>query len=237
MDRRNRWLDSELAQLEVPLVIVEANRLVAYANPAAHDLFGMVNGALLGQSIDRLVAPERRGELRNIEDVLAGGGARRVRSVLKRDDGSRLDVSMAVEPCVDAQGRVEAASVRYERIAASGRMSSQPGPLSVHPRGRSMSPEPNRGGGARSEQRLLPTRSGADDAAPHFERLLRDLDWLEARLSQPATIAPLDDSGERARALLKVADMRRELREALLKLKGPSTGEPSLPAPPKLPNL
>ena len=140
MRQPSSWHLGRLDQLEFPSIIWAQTARIAYANPAARRLFGAPPGVLERAGIDRLVVSERRGELRNIEDVLKGGSSRRVRSVLRREDGGRIDVTMSVEPCLDAAGQVEAASVRYELIAASGRMSAAPadGRLDSRQAGRSV---------------------------------------------------------------------------------------------------
>jgi PAS domain S-box-containing protein len=281
------WLQHGFDQLEVPLLIVATDRRIAYANPAARRLFGAPPGALEGAGIERLVVNERRGELRNIEDVLKGGSAKRVRSMVRREDGGRLDVTMSVEPCMDAQGRVEGATVRYELIAASGRMSAAPELRGVESRApareqysesrtsppadsrepplsglnsplprwsgirqersgldpiASLSPEPSLG-------RSAPSGVRADSSGPRvpggvtaelearLQKVLLQLDWLDARLVQPSSEAPLDDSRERARALMVVAEARNQLQQALEEVKRQTPTVPPLPAPPKLPTL
>ncbi len=259
---------SDFDRLEVPLIIVAADRLIAYANPAARRLFGAAPGALEGAGIDRLVVSERRGELRNIEDVLKGGSARRVRSVLRREDGGRIDVTMSVEPSLDAAGRVEAATVRYELIAASGRMSAAPNartesrfstprppaaPEGMHagiktepdsdvshsPSGRplvstfSSGVEPT----ASTSEPFQNPRPFSVELEPRLLRVAGHLSWLDERLSQPATEAPLDDVRERARALMVIAEARAQLRLALEEVRNAKASVPPLPAPPKLPTL
>jgi PAS domain S-box-containing protein len=270
MSQQAKWLSSGFDQVEAPLLVVGIDRCVAYANPAADQLFGTTPGALIGIGIERLVATERRGEVRNIEDVLTGGSPRRVRSVLRRADGSRLDVSMTVEPCLDPYGSIEAATVRYEVITSAGRMSASPtGRISLGPPLRSSSvspvptfsslpqrppsypgtpdvhasssapliPPPTSGVNVsrRAESRLQRTPS---ETELRLHRVEKNLEWLEERLSQPATVAPLDDPRERARALLVVAEARAQIRHALGDLIEPEVqGEPLFPAPPKLPKL
>lgn len=253
------WHQSGFDQLDVPLIIVAADRQIAYANPAARRLFGAPPGGLEGAGIDRLVVSERRGELRNIEDVLKGGSARRVRSAVRRDDGGRIDVTMSVEPCLDGAGRVEAASVRYELIAASGRMSVAPDRIeSRQSTPRPLSPPPvpivTRSGitdeygspmshdvlgpelASTSEPFQAPSHFGLD-LEPRLLRVAGHLSWLEDRLSQPATEAPLDDSRERARALMVIAEAQAQLRLALEEAKKAKASVPPLPAPPKLPTI
>jgi PAS domain S-box-containing protein len=252
------WQQSGFDQLEVPLIIVSVDRQIAYANPAARRLFGASPGALEGAGIDRLVVAERRGELRNIEDVLKGGSARRVRSVVRREDGGRLDVTMSVEPCLDVVGRIEAATVRYELIAASGRMSAGPGPResSLEPRPPLISSSvtarpPSRMGIKDDSGSVLshaesshsdiprhssgPTRSG--ELESRLQRVAGHLKWLEERFTQPSTELALDDPRERARALMVISEAKAQLLQAMDEARSASTSVPPLPAPPKLPTL
>ena len=119
------WLESAVDNIDVALLVVAADYTVSYANFAAHKMFGMAHGRLEGTPMEQLIVPERRAELRNLGDVLGGGGARRVRSVLKREDGTRIDVAMTLEPCLDAAGAVGAVSVRYE-VMPAGRTTLTP---------------------------------------------------------------------------------------------------------------
>ncbi len=247
------WHQSGFDQLEVPLIVVGPDRQIAYANPAARRLFGAPPGTLEGMGMERLVVPERRGELRNIEDVLKGGSARRVRSAVRREDGGRLDVTMSVEAFLGPAGALEGAVVRYEIITGSGRMSLAPGPRSRVPMAHASSRIPPEVGiSDDSESRVSPfetdrtptTTSGAFQtskrAARELEarlaRLETHLSWLEERLTRPSAEGPLDDPRERARALMVIAEARAELRQAMDDAKS-AQGVPPIPAPPKLPTL
>jgi PAS domain S-box-containing protein len=140
------WLERAVDHLDIALLLVAPDRHISYANAAAYRLFGLRPGQFEGATLDRLTTPERRGELRNIDEVLGGGGARKVRSVVRREDGARVDVTMIVEPCFDEQSRVVAASVRYEGIVHLGRPSLMPRqtPTTAPPASRSSMPPAER---------------------------------------------------------------------------------------------
>lgn len=291
---------SEFDVLDEPVVLVVTQR-IAYANAAAHRLFGLPMQGLVGLGVERLVASERRGELRNLGEVLRGGSARRVRSVLRREDGGRVDVSFELAPHCDEAGAVVGVLVRYEVIAASGRMSVAPR-SSLRPF-TSLSPSLNPSGAAAVPRQTLPgllvgpkprtraesgvfveaqgqgsehayetptqtptpEREASDKAsdtasgtasdtavrrladvpleAPLHEvesslgKLAEQLDWLEARFAQPASIAPLDESQERARVLLVLAEARENLVRAQKELRASRVSFPPFPAPPRLPSL
>ena len=249
------WHQSGFDQLEVPVIVVGPDRHIVYANPAAHRLFGVAPGVLERSGMDRLVVAERRGELRNIEDVLKGGSARRVRSALRREDGGRLEVTMSIEPCLDAGGKLEGATVQYEVIVGSGRMSGMPGARLQGLSGAPVSSGAPVREGIKSDSspvmnpsetaRPAAVQSGAFHASglgqseleARLVRLGAHLTWLEERLTQPSAGMSLDDPRERARALMVIAEARSQLRQAMEEAKGAAASARPLPAPPKLPTL
>jgi PAS domain S-box-containing protein len=248
---QTQWLERAVDALDVALLLVSAERKVVYANAAALRLFGIDPGAsasFMGSSIERLVAPERRGELRNFDDVLHGGGARRVRSVLRREDGSRVDVTMALEPCFDDHARVSGVSVRYgdaPRQSLRPALASPRPPLGMgvpsshapsqpaSPPGRTPAPPPLRHEPVRSESRLSPARVPNEMLRSRLAKVLQNLEWLEERLSLPASVAPLDDTRERARTMLMVEEARGLMNESLTML----DAEAQIPPAPRVPKL
>jgi PAS domain S-box-containing protein len=226
------WLERAVDHLDIALLLVAPDRRVSYANAAAYRLLGLRPGQLDGAPLDRLTVPERRGELRNIDDVLNGGSARKVRSAVRREDGTRVDVTMIVEPCFDEHARVVAASVRYEAVVHMGRPSLMPRrpPTTAPPASTSSLPPPassllgnanlqNAASGSEFAGRPSGMRlNGIPDVhvlAAQLERALRHQRWLEERLSVPPSVAPLDDTSERARALLAVSEARRLTQDVL----------------------
>ena len=255
---QTRWLERAVDALDVALLLIADDRRVAYANAAAHRLYGLSPGLLQGLDVERLIVPERRGELRNFEDVLTGGGGRKVRSVLRREDGARVDVTMVLEPCFDDQARVSGVSVRYydapQHSVRPGLTASKP-PLGMDgsagrtpaPPGASMAPSSRsvvpglaaapslRAPGldpSRSASRLSPARV-LDAQRARLTRMLRNLQWLEERLTVPVSLAPLDDPRERGRALLMAGETRGLIEEALQAL----DAETEIPPAPRMPKL
>jgi len=256
MGPSNAWLERAVDHLDIPLLLISPERRVSYANAAAHRLFGLKNNGLEGASLERLSVPERRGELRNIDEVLAGGGARKVRSVVRREDSTRVDVTMIVEPCFDEDGGVVAASIRYDPVAHLGRPSlmprRQPTTAPPVPEGHVFQAALEPGPPARPERERrahesAPSfRKGRGSAprpswpspqptldirslAARLQRVLRDQRWLEERLSVPPSVVPLDDARERARAQLVVGESRRVLQELLDELGEPASRDKPLP--------
>lgn len=68
-------------------------------------------------SFEQLLAPARRAEIRNIQAVLAGQAPRRFRSTTRQASGAWMDVTLALEPCLDSHGSVIAVTLRCEPVA------------------------------------------------------------------------------------------------------------------------
>jgi PAS domain S-box-containing protein len=256
-----RWLQRAVDALDQALLLVNGERKIAYANAAAQRLFGYAPGAessLLGLSVDRLVVNERRGELRNFEDVLGGGGARRVRSVLRREDGTRVDVTMALEPSLDEHGSVSAVSVRYfeapQNSVRPPLNTSRP-PLGMGlPLGSPLPPPLKQGADSaraaagssptpalcssrlppsKSESRLSAARPPHEMLQSRLRKVQQNLEWLRERLTVPASIAPLDDTRERARTILAVEEACSLVSESVAMLEG----EEQIPPAPRIPRM
>jgi PAS domain S-box-containing protein len=250
-----RWLQSAVDALDVALLLVSAERRVAYANAAAQRLFGFAPGAehsLLGHSIERLVVTERRGELRNIDDVLRGGSARRVRSALRREDGARVDVTMALEPSLDDQGQITGVTVRFAEapqhslrppmhtskppLGMGAPVSSPLPPPLPDQMSRAASPTPALRSSplpSKSESRLSAARPPHEMLHSRLRKVLQNLEWLGERLSVPASVAPLDDTRERARTILAVEEARGLVSESVAMLEG----EEQIPPAPRMPRM
>jgi PAS domain S-box-containing protein len=226
--------------LDVAMVLVGADRKVSYGNAAAHQLLGLPSGQLVGSGAERLVAPERRGELQNLDDVLQGGAARKVRTLLRRPDGERFSATLIIEPYHDEGGGLAAVSVRYEAVGAArpSRPSQTPrsGAESGRPRPLSSPGELATGwfrpSGRPSERRLSPT-SVLGSAKHRLERVLINLQRLEQRLAEPSAVAPLDEPSERARAMLHVSEARTLIETTLEELQ--DVGDAPLPGAPNVP--
>jgi PAS domain S-box-containing protein len=254
---QTRWLERAVDALDVALLLIAEDRRVAYANAAAHRLYGLEPGLLQGLGVDRLIVPERRGELRNFEDVLSGGGGRKVRSVLRREDGARVDVTMVLEPCFDDQAHVSGVSVRFyeapQHSVRPGLSGSKP-PLGMDnvpgrtqppptpttgPQIRSLMPEVGMPSvrvpaddPSRSSSRLSPARV-PDAQRSRLTRVLRNLQWLEERLTVPVSLAPFDDPRERGRALLITGETLGLVEEAI----GALDAETEIPPAPRIPKV
>ena len=102
---------------DYPMVLVGRDHRISYANTRAHQLLGYKQGGLHGSSIEQLLAPSRRAEVRNVQAVFRGQAALRFRSVARKADGQLLDVTLGLEPCLDHLGGVVAVKLRCELLA------------------------------------------------------------------------------------------------------------------------
>jgi PAS domain S-box-containing protein len=223
MTPSDAWLSSIAEQLDQAALVVGPGREILYVTAAAERLLQLSAQRLLGSTIDDLLPQERLGELRNFDDVLLGGAGRRLRSALRLADGRRLEVSVTLEPCLDDTGQVVAVSARY----ASARTSAQWLRSSIPPRA------------LRAEAGHAASGSSSKSGVfARLEQLEARLHWLEERLSQPSTLAPMDDPAERARALMVVAEARglsAQFRSALAS--DEDAPAEAIPAAPKLPRF
>jgi len=80
-------------------------------NRAAERLFGFTAAEAIGQRIDIIVPPDRRGEVRDILDRIARGEAIEQHETLRlRKDGREVDVALAISPIRSAAGEIVGAS-------------------------------------------------------------------------------------------------------------------------------
>jgi PAS domain S-box-containing protein len=201
-------LDDAVDRTDVAVLLVGPDGIVSYANAAAHELLGYPNHGLEGLSLEWLSPPSRHAELRNVQAVLEGQNSRRIRSAVLRVDGSVVDVAVSLEPCINADGRVVAVSVRYDPlppVRTSTMPSGYPSPTSgVRPALASQTPT--------ASQAESPVQHGPDPVE-NVRTALQLLGWLQDRLLAPLSSAPLDDPRERARALLVLGEASAALTE------------------------
>jgi PAS domain S-box-containing protein len=80
-------------------------------NRAAERLYGYQAPDMLGQSVNRIIPPDRQHEEPLLlEEVAAGNAVDHYETVRMRKDGTTVQVSLSVSPVMDAQGRVIGAS-------------------------------------------------------------------------------------------------------------------------------
>src|SRR5713226_1031294 len=85
-------------------------------------MYGYAAAEVVGQSILRLVPPERAGEVSAIlEQLKRGEHVENYETVRLRKDGTRIEVSLNISPMPDAAGRVTGGSVIGRDITARKR--------------------------------------------------------------------------------------------------------------------
>ncbi len=88
-------------------------------NPGAERLFGYRAGEMLGETVDRLVPPERAGEANElIERVVDGDAVQGYETQRVCKDGSVLDVSITISPIRDDAGLVQEVSMIARDVTA-----------------------------------------------------------------------------------------------------------------------
>ena len=111
-----------VASSDDALIELDVRGLVLHWNPAAERLYGYSEEEMVGRSLDPVIPPERRDELdADLARASRGEHLARYETVRMRRDGSRVDVSLAVSPVRDAQGRVTGVSWMAHDISARKR--------------------------------------------------------------------------------------------------------------------
>ena len=77
-----------------PVVISDLQRNVRYANPAAHALFGVAPGDLVGCTVDDLIPPESLPEVRRRHAAATKGEPQHYETEVNGPNGTRRVVSV-----------------------------------------------------------------------------------------------------------------------------------------------
>jgi len=94
-----------------PIVGKDLNGIVTSWNGAAGHLFGYSAAEMIGQSVRRLIPPDRlHEEERIMRGIRHGERIESFETVRLRKDGTALDVAVTISPVLDARGRVIGAS-------------------------------------------------------------------------------------------------------------------------------
>jgi PAS domain S-box-containing protein len=93
------------------IVSKDLDGIVTSWNPGAQRLFGYTAAEMVGQSILKLIPPERQHEEPMIVDRFRRGErVDHFETIRRRKDGSLIDVSLTISPIHDEEGRVVGAS-------------------------------------------------------------------------------------------------------------------------------
>jgi PAS domain S-box-containing protein len=113
-----RKLASIVESSEDGMIGKDLNGVVTSWNKGAESLFGYSPQEMVGQSIMKLIPPERRGEETQIlARVGRGEFVMHFETVRLRKDGTNIDVSVTVSPIKDPTGRIVGASKVVRDIA------------------------------------------------------------------------------------------------------------------------
>ena len=120
-DAHGQRLASIVESSQDAIVSKDLNGIITSWNGGAERLFGYKAEEVVGKSITILIPPDRIAEEPEIiERVRKGERVDHYDTVRRRKDGSLIDISLAVSPLKDADGRITSASkiARAERKRA-----------------------------------------------------------------------------------------------------------------------
>lgn len=80
------------------IVITDLRRTIAFANPAAHALFGFPGTELIGMHVADVLPPEMRDAVSEFENAALAGVPQRYETVVLRASGERRTVSVSTAP-------------------------------------------------------------------------------------------------------------------------------------------
>ena len=80
------------------IVITNRARSIEFSNPAADDLFGYADGAIIGMPAADLLLPEMREDVARREELAFAGEPQRYETIIVRADGDRRTVSVSTAP-------------------------------------------------------------------------------------------------------------------------------------------
>ena len=103
----------------------EAGKVVSW-NRGAEKIFGYTSAEMIGQTIQRLLPPDRQNEEEEImARIRAGNTTDHLETKRLRKDGSAILMSITISPILDARGRIIGASKVGRDITAQRRMERQ----------------------------------------------------------------------------------------------------------------
>lgn len=101
------YLASIIESSDDAIIAKELDGTVTSWNRAAELILGYTAAEMIGQSIERIIPPDRRHEMREILGRIRDGERiRHFETVRRRKNGEDVHVSLSVSPILDAQGRV-----------------------------------------------------------------------------------------------------------------------------------
>ena len=113
-----RHLTALVASSDDAIISKDLSGIVQSWNPAAERLFGYSAREMIGQSIRKIIPPERENEEDEVlARVRAGIGVDHFETQRQAKDGRLIDISLTVSPIRDSMGRIIGASKIARDIA------------------------------------------------------------------------------------------------------------------------
>lgn len=195
--------DGAVDNVQLSVLVVNADYTVRYANPAAHRMLGYPQGSMVGGSIIHLVPEHRRSELRNVGIVLSRRLPCRFRSQVMRSDGRLVDVALVMEPELQDTENGPAVTLSMKPVPPWGAQSKLTDSNEITLRHSGVREAPKK-----PEDEELETTESAPE---RIAQALDLLSWLERRLAAPTRLGSMDEPKERARVARVVSDIRELL--------------------------
>jgi len=109
--RGNRLLAAVVESSDDAIISKNLDGVITSWNGSAQRMFGFTEEEAVGKPITIIIPPERRGEEKKIlEQLRKGQRVEHFETVRMRKDGTTFDISLAISPVLDEQGRVVGAS-------------------------------------------------------------------------------------------------------------------------------
>jgi PAS domain-containing protein len=208
----NRRIDTS----DVAVLIVGAQKLVSYANAAAHRLLGRPLGSLQGRPFLELLVDSETADLRGLDEAFRKAPGQRGKARVYGVEGKYEHVQLGFEPFAAPDGSIVAVSVALTPVAAPASKTILGMPF---PAERWSEPE----SGAHQIVAALPVSQTIADVAPidapvekpktltkDLQTLANLLRWADHCLSSPIDAAG-DLEGVRARARFVLEEAREVL--------------------------
>jgi PAS domain S-box-containing protein len=126
MDEARNRLVAIVESSDDAIIGKDAEGIITSWNPGAERMFGYTSAEMIGQSIRRLLPPDREHEEDEIlSRIKSGETVEHIESIRKRKDGEVIHVSLTISPIKDTSGKVVGASKIARNISDRKQLESQ----------------------------------------------------------------------------------------------------------------
>lgn len=133
LDTADGWLAAVVDSSPDAIVSETPGGVITRWNTGAERMYGYTAAEMLGQSLQRLVPPERRGDLDDrLQRVYRGARPAPVETEQLCRDGRRIVVSLSISPVVDGDGRIVGVSRIARDITQQQAMAEELRQLAFH---------------------------------------------------------------------------------------------------------